>query len=35
VTVPTLFLLGSADPFAIFAERLSSTAAGGVLVMNV
>jgi hypothetical protein len=35
VTVPTLFLLGSADPFAMFADRFSSTAAGGVLVMNV
>src|SRR5262245_19072513 len=35
VTVPTLFLFGSADPFARFAARLSSTDAGGVLVMKV
>src|SRR5262245_33615516 len=34
VTVPTLFLFGSADPFAMFAARFSSTAAGGVFVMN-
>src|SRR6185503_14379143 len=35
VTVPTLFLFGSADPLAMLAARLSSTGAGGVLVMNV
>jgi hypothetical protein len=35
VTVPTLFLFGSADPFAMLAARFSSTGAGGVLVMNV
>src|ERR1051326_3652844 len=35
VTVPTLFLFGSADPFAMLAARFNSTAAGGVLVMNV
>src|SRR6185312_2731227 len=35
VTVPTLFLFGSADPFAMFAARLSSTGAGGVLVMKL
>src|SRR5581483_2844800 len=35
VTVPTLFLFGSADPLAMFAARFSSTAAGGVLVMKV
>jgi hypothetical protein len=35
VTVPTLFLFGSADPFAMFAARFSSTDAGGVLVMKV
>ena len=35
VTVPTLFLFGSADPFAMFAARFSSTGAGGVLVMKV
>src|SRR5262245_35249988 len=34
VTVPTLFLFGSADPLAMFAARLSSTGAGGVFVMN-
>jgi hypothetical protein len=34
VTVPTLFLFGSADPFARFAARLSRIDAGGVLVMN-
>src|SRR5512145_1958 len=34
VTVPTLFLFGSFDPFAKLAARLSSTEAGGVLVMN-
>ena len=35
VTVPTLFLFGSADPFAMFAARFNSTAAGGVFVMKV
>ena len=35
VTVPTFVLFGSADPFAMFAARLSSTAAGGVFVMKV
>ena len=35
VTVPTFVLFGSPDPFAMFAARLSSTAAGGGLVMNV
>src|SRR6185295_17508453 len=35
VTVPTLFLFGSADPFAILAARFSSTGAGGGLVMKV
>ena len=35
VTVPTLFRFGSADPFARFATRFNSTAAGGVLVMKV
>ena len=34
VTVPTLFLFGSADPFARFAARLSRIDAGGVFVMN-
>src|ERR1700750_2901377 len=34
VTVPTLLLFGSADPLAMLAARLSSTGAGGVLVMN-
>ena len=35
VTVPTLFLFGSAEPFAMLAARFSSIDAGGVLVMNV
>src|SRR5215510_9488124 len=35
VTVPTLVRFGTPDPFASPAARLSSTAAGGVLVMNV
>ena len=35
VTVPTFVLFGSADPFAMFAARLSRTAAGGVYVMKV
>src|SRR5262249_39923742 len=34
VTVPTLSLFGTPDPLAMFAARLSSTAAGGVFVMN-
>src|SRR5437762_920731 len=34
VTVPTLFLFGSADHFAMLAARFRSTAAGGVFVMN-
>ena len=34
VTVPTLALLGSAEPLAMLAARLRSTGAGGVLVMN-
>ena len=35
VTVPTLFLFGSADPFARFAARFSRIDAGGVFVMKV
>ena len=35
VTVPTLVLFGSADPYAMFAARFKSTAAGGVFVMKV
>ena len=35
VTVPTLFLFGSAEPFAMFAARYNNTGAGGVLVMKV
>ena len=35
VTVPTLFLFGSVDPFARFAARFSRIDAGGVFVMNV
>ena len=35
VTVPTLFLFGSADPFARFAARFSRIDAGGVLVMKL
>ena len=35
VTVPTLFLFGSADPLARFAARFSRIDAGGVFVMNV
>ncbi len=35
VTVPTLFLFGSADPFARLAAFFSSTGAGGVLVMKL
>ena len=34
VTVPTLFLLGSADPFARFAARFNRIDAGGVFVMK-
>src|SRR5690606_34827745 len=34
VTVPTLALFGSADPFAMLAARFSNTGAGGVFVMN-
>ena len=34
VTVPTLFRLGSDEPFAIPTARFRSTAAGGVLVMK-
>src|SRR5204863_7902548 len=35
VTVPTFVLFGTPEPLAILAARLSRTAAGGVLVMNV
>ncbi len=35
VTWPTFSLFGSPEPLAILAARLSSTAAGGVLMMNV
>src|SRR5262245_12663900 len=35
VTRPILSLCGTAEPFAMPAARLSSTAAGGVLTMNV
>src|SRR4051812_33641219 len=35
VTVPTLFLFGSADPFAMLAARFNRIGAGGVLVMKV
>src|SRR5206468_12870815 len=35
VTFPTLVLLGSVEPAAMFAAFLSRTAAGGLLVMNV
>ena len=35
VTFPTLVRLGTPDPFASPAARLSSTDAGGVLVMKV
>src|SRR5574340_932078 len=35
VILPTLFLFGSAEPFARFTARLISTGTGGVLVMNV
>ena len=34
VTVPTLFLFGSADHFARFAARFNRIDAGGVFVMN-
>src|SRR5258708_4343795 len=32
---PTLFLFGSAEPFARFTARLMRIGTGGVLVMNV
>src|SRR3989442_15609916 len=35
VILPTLFLCGSAEPFARLTARLISVGAGGVLVMNV
>src|SRR5437762_10121442 len=35
VTFPTLVLLGSFEPAAMFAAFLSRTAAGGLLVINV
>src|SRR5579864_1283267 len=35
VILPTFVLCGSADPFARFTARLTSTGTGGVLVMNV
>src|SRR5947207_11539221 len=35
VTVPTLFLLGSADPLAMLAARFSRIDAGGVFVMKL
>src|SRR5262249_31519325 len=35
VTLPTLSLFGVPDPLAMPAARFKSTAAGGVLVMNV
>src|SRR3954467_10983432 len=35
VTVPTLLLFGSADPFAILAARFNRIDAGGVFKMNV
>src|SRR5439155_6119837 len=35
VTVPTLFLFGSAEPLAMFAARLRRIDAGGVLVMKL
>ena len=35
VTVPTFVLFGSAEPLAMLAARLSSTAAGGVFGMKV
>jgi len=35
VTLPTLFRFGWAEPYTIPAARLSSSEAGGVLVMNV
>src|SRR6185369_4252163 len=34
-TLPTLFLLGSPEPFSILAALLSRIEAGGVLVTNV
>src|SRR5580704_8026088 len=35
VILPTLILFGSADPFARFTARFTSTATGGVFVMKV
>src|SRR5258708_12958692 len=35
VILPTRFLLGSAEPFAMATARLISTGTGGVLVMKV
>ena len=35
LTLPTLFLFGSPEPLSIPAALSSSTAAGGLLVMNV
>ena len=35
VTEPTLFLLGTPEPFSILAALIKSIAAGGVLVINV
>ena len=33
--LPTLFLFGSAEPFARLTARFTRMATGGVLVMNV
>ena len=35
VTLPTLFLFGSPEPFSIFAAFFRRIAAGGVFVMKV
>src|SRR5438045_8658692 len=35
VILPTLFLLGSAEPLARLTARFTSTGTGGVLVINV
>ena len=35
VILPTLFLFGSAEPFARLTARLISTGTGGVFVMKV
>src|SRR5437667_8864959 len=35
VILPTLFLFGSAEPFARLTARLINTGTGGVLVMKV